>query len=338
MSKKIMDIESRQKFWDKLCSLPGVNFDEEEVELRKSIKYPTLLARYRPVNIKNLEALRVNKLYFSSSDYYDDPFDTFINIDMEELIEEYKMNFTDENIDSFFKEFKDVLSPCSSNMLNLSNVTKEIIKTNIDKLILNFTSNLFQLRNELRKDIWSACFSEDLYNENLWMKYADNHKGFALVYDISVLDNILCGKQEKCSACSVVQNGADLYPIVYSDEKFDATAFAKQYIMKKFFEEYPNAKHKEYFDEMKANIWDRYKICLKKKMCHNYDKEWRILFRKDTGSSLMKWIPTHLILGLKMDASEEALVVNLAKQAGINSFFKCIIDINGDLSTVKLEK
>lgn len=72
-----MNHSEREQFWQTLCSLPGNDIVAEREQLFKSIKYPKLLFRYRPVSTKSLEALRTNRLYFSSANYYDDPFDTF---------------------------------------------------------------------------------------------------------------------------------------------------------------------------------------------------------------------------------------------------------------------
>ena len=70
-----MDHNDREQFWKTLCSLPGNDIVAEREQLFKSIKYPKLLFRYRPVSTKSLEALRTNKLYFSSANYYDDTFE-----------------------------------------------------------------------------------------------------------------------------------------------------------------------------------------------------------------------------------------------------------------------
>lgn len=59
-----MDHNDREQFWKTLCSLPGNDIVAEREQLFKSIKYPKLLFRYRPVSTKSLEALRTNKLYF----------------------------------------------------------------------------------------------------------------------------------------------------------------------------------------------------------------------------------------------------------------------------------
>lgn len=105
-----MNTQEREVFWKTLCSLTGKDITAERERLSQSIKYPKLLFRYRSVSIKSLEALRTNKLFFSSANYYDDPFDTFLHIDIEAIWKECLSVFqTPENteavIDVFDKMF-----------------------------------------------------------------------------------------------------------------------------------------------------------------------------------------------------------------------------------------
>lgn len=46
---------------------------------------------------------------------------------------------------------------------------------------------------------------------------------------------------------------------------------------------------------------------------------------------MMEWIPDGIILGLRMNQTEENLVISLAKQAGIKKIYKSIIDKNNKL-------
>lgn len=105
-----MDHNDREQFWKTLCSLPGNDIVAEREQLFKSIKYPKLLFRYRPVSTKSLEALRTNKLYFSSANYYDDPFDTFLHIDIEAIRKEYLSAFqTPESTEAVVDGVKSLL-------------------------------------------------------------------------------------------------------------------------------------------------------------------------------------------------------------------------------------
>lgn len=80
-----MNRNERKIFWDTLCSLPGTNIDSESSELVSKILYPDKIYRYRAITTSTIDALQTNKLYFSTANYYDDPFDTNIMIDMEEI-------------------------------------------------------------------------------------------------------------------------------------------------------------------------------------------------------------------------------------------------------------
>lgn len=80
-----MDDKERREFWNTLCSLNGINLEEDSKILRKTITYPGCIYRYRSVNEKTINALRDNEMRFSRSDYYDDPFDTFIQVNIRGL-------------------------------------------------------------------------------------------------------------------------------------------------------------------------------------------------------------------------------------------------------------
>lgn len=88
-----MNAQEREIFWNTLCSLPGLDLTQDAEHLMTAIKLPRLLFRYRPVTLNSLESLRTNKLYFSSANYYDDPFDTFLHIDIESIQQEFFPHF-----------------------------------------------------------------------------------------------------------------------------------------------------------------------------------------------------------------------------------------------------
>ena len=95
-----MNSQERELFWQTLCSLKD-NGEQDVQKLLQMIKLPKYLFRYSPVSMNSLEALRSNKLYFSSANYYDDPFDTFLHIDIERIRDEYLSAFqTPESMDA----------------------------------------------------------------------------------------------------------------------------------------------------------------------------------------------------------------------------------------------
>ena len=82
-----MNNEERKDFWDKLLTLNSNSSQEEVKELFNLIKYPKLLCRYRPVNVRSIEALQSNKLFWSSAYHYDDPFDTHLHVDWQRIVD-----------------------------------------------------------------------------------------------------------------------------------------------------------------------------------------------------------------------------------------------------------
>ena len=334
-----MNHNDREHFWQTLCSLPGNDIVTEREQLFKAIKYPKLLFRYRPVSTRSLDALRTNKLYFSSANYYDDPFDTFLHIDIEAIRKEYLSAFqTPESTEVVVQGVKSLLGGVLSEeqvaQLTVENITNALSQG----LTESFLNTALSLRDEVKKDTWSVCFSENGFNETLWLKYADQHRGFVQIYDLENGDNFLCGKQEKCANCGIKNYGTPLYPIYYSDTPYDATKFAKFVMLRKIAETAKTQIPQEIYAGMGNALWEQERTTLIKKECHKYDEEWRMI----TGCIMkppvmMEWIPNGIILGLRMDVAEENLVVSMAKEAGIKNIYKSYINAQNKLDAYLLK-
>lgn len=181
-------------------------------------------------------------------------------------------------------------------------------------------------------------FSENGFNEVLWLKYADQHRGFVQIYDLENNDNFLCGKQEKCANCGIKNYGTPLYPIYYSDTPYDATKFAKFVMLRKIVETTATQIPPELYAGMGSALWEQERTTLIKKECHKYDEEWRMI----TGCIMkppvmMEWIPSGIILGLRMGVAEENLVVSMAKEAGIKNIYKSYINAQNKLDAYPLK-
>lgn len=323
-----MNFQERKVFWETLCSLPGSDKKAECEKLMQTIKFPKLLYRYRPISSKSLEALRTNKLYFSTANYYDDPFDTFLNIDIEAIKNVFSSAFhTRESTAAVVNIVKSlsegILTEEQQNQITEENVTKAVSQG----LIKSFLNFVLVLRNEVKKGVWAVCFSENGFNEVLWLKYADQYKGFVQIYDLEKDENFLCGKQGKCANCGIKNFGTPLYPIYYSDTPYDATNFAKIITLNKIQEQAGKPIPPQLYEEIGAGLWEQERTTLIKKECHKYDEEWRMI----TGCRMkppvmMEWIPSGIILGLRMDTAEENLVISMAKEAGIKNIYKSYIN------------
>ena len=155
-----MNTEEREMFWNKLSSFDGDDVDAEISMLKKIIKYPKYLYRFRSISSNTLDGLRANKLYFSSADKYDDPFDSFIHIDWEKVEKEISkelqcMEAKNKAIDILRPQI-DISYEVMSKLTNCYNIDKW---TEIGKIIIKNT------RLEIQKENLSICFSEDKLNE-----------------------------------------------------------------------------------------------------------------------------------------------------------------------------
>ena len=333
-----MDDREREAFWKILCSLPGKDIVSESEKLRQVIKIPSFLYRYRPVNMQSLESLRTNKLYFSSANYYDDPFDTFLHIDVDAIQNEYctfmgKIDGIEAIVDGAKVLFGGILTEQQIQQLTVENMKKLLSQENLE----SFLNAALTLRDEIKKDTWSVCFSENGFNESLWLKYADQHRGFVQMYDMHNDDDFFCGKQKKCEICGINKYGTPLYPIYYSDTPYNATRFAMIVMLRKIEEMAKVTLPPELYIRMGQVFWEREKTMLIKRECHKYDEEWRMVTGCNMNPPIMrKWRPSAIIFGLRMNTNEENLVVSMAKEAGIKEIYKSYIDKKNQLSAMRI--
>ena len=334
-----MNNEQRIEFWNVLCLLKSNNPEQEWKQLQEKIILPRFLFRYRSVNSKNLDALRTNRLYFSSANYYDDPFDTFLHIDFQRIKSEFEMNFrSDADIEQLSIGMKQFIrgheNELPETFVDAITDPSKLKALSQNGLINSFLSYVVDVRNEIRKNTWSVCFSENGLNETLWLKYADQYKGYALVYDLENTENLRCGKMDKCKNCGILQYGTPLYPVVYSDEPYDATNFAR-FVLGQKLSQIVNFSLPAFLQDDLASgisLWEREKTTLLKKACHQYDQEWRMLLPCPMNPPIMReWIPAGIILGLRMETSEKNLVSALAREAGIKEIYESYINLNNQL-------
>ena len=143
--------------------------------------YARCRTRFRAVNENSLAQLQENKLYFSTADYYDDPFDTYFYVNYGLLQQSTDVVYSILANPAHQRDIKDTLMA--------SGIPKEKIDTAIEKTLAHpvrgdsFRELVKESRNRILQSLYSICFCEDPFNENLWLKYADNHHGFVMVYD-----------------------------------------------------------------------------------------------------------------------------------------------------------
>ena len=320
-----MNSSERKTFWDTLCSIRD-NTPDHLQALLATINTPECLCRFRPVSENSLLQLQENKLYYSSADYYDDLFDTFIHVDFPRVKALYDL----------LKSFLDTGNP---DLRNILMALEPVIGMSAEQFIDNlkdhpldlsiFPERIRQIRTIIQKNLFSICFCEDAMNETLWLKYANNYRGFALIYDVKDDSSFLCGKEKMCENCRSLIEKPFVYPVYYTEDAYDATQFALACML--WGEQVPRQ-----IVELssKAVIWEAERVSLIKKKCHEYDQEWRMI--RPTMSldrTYIKMKPNKVILGLRMPEYEKRLVISAAKVAGINNIEELYINDSDLLDT-----
>lgn len=321
--------EYRKLFWDTLSELHDSS-QESWDKIKTVYKPPMKLCRFRSVNQNTLQQLQENKVYFSSADYYDDPFDTYFYMNHAEIRRQLEQlewlmgNCTDEELCDGFDQMYG------------GNINRKIISLAIEDArkhpfdYQQLEKKISQIKHNIQKQVFSVCFCDDPKNETLWLKYADNHRGFVLNFDMT--DSKIFphkGEKDTCDDKYVyLNNPPNIYPIYYSNQKYDATKYA---IGVQALSMIPPCMEKAnphiYQQQKNALLWEIERISLIKKKCHENDQEWRMLCPfVGPLRPVIDMKPTSIALGLRTPEYERRLVISAAKVAGIESINEMYID------------
>ncbi len=331
-----MNTEKRQLFWDALCAAKGNNIEEDSHKIQATIEYPRFLYRYRAVSVSSIDALQTNHLHFSRANYYDDPFDTLLKIDFPRINARVREMLSAENLNDQFARFCTALGLGHGATQDAVSAIQTAGTDNIITYIDTYLKR--EIQPILKNDIWSICFSESGVNETMWLKYADQYRGFCLMYDLTDDTKRLCGKQEKCENCVINHSAISLYPMYYSDVGYEATEYAANLAIATIARKILNPQFADMIiSTLPQKTWEPERISLIKAQCHEYDLEWRMILCDRANPPVMQeWIPYGLILGLRMSDRDKAIVMRNAKSAGIQHIFSSYITDDNKLNAIEI--
>ena len=316
-----MNQDERKKFWDVLLTMHDA-VPEHLQQLQKTIIVPNTLCRFRAVNENSLAQLQENKLYFSTADYYDDPFDTYFYVNYRLLQQSTDVMYSILANPAHQRDIKDTLMA--------SGIPKEKIDTAIEKTLAHpvsgnsFRELVKESRNRILQSLYSICFCEDPFNENLWLKYAENHHGFVMVYDFYDNSTNLCGYKDVCKNCVIKNNFPVIYPVYYTDNRYDATLYAMSLLL----EDSMKHDHVPMSEEIQnrvcaTKLWEIEKISLNKKYIHHYDDEWRMVLPTNCANRpFIRLKPKSIIIGLRTSDEDAKKIIIAAHEAGVTDIRK----------------
>lgn len=285
---------------------------------------PSSLFRYRPDGDNQIDAFKRDVIYAVTADMYNDPYDTLIKCDK-------------DGIKAYLRQLLSVetLSQLKAFIQQGNDIPKEVKKGNPnapwdilkDKLLEvddihswqgNIEASLSQLYSQI--DIFFpiiaqtakcfsayACFSEVVDSILMWSHYASSHKGFVLEYDF------------RQTLANPIKNMLIL-PVIYSEERFDASAFMLWAFMELFGVKLNN-----------PDVTAHMKVALHKSLDWEYEKEWRMIESTprnpfDETPSAVVYKPKAIYYGCKMDSGKKQRLHEIAVSKGIKEF-EMYIDI-----------
>ncbi len=131
------------------------------------------LYKYLPYNHYSLQILITNRLWLSSPDFLNDPFEGDF------IIENYKEFYNDKFIKLLLDNIK-----TKKNKEILYNIGFNEMKNDPNQ----FLNRLYEyLNNTILNKYGTTSFSKRCDNVQLWSHYADSHKGFVIIFDRNIL-------------------------------------------------------------------------------------------------------------------------------------------------------
>lgn len=120
-------------------------------EIIRSLKNGFSFYRYRSVNEYTIDSIKKAKIWFSTPNQYNDPFEFHFKSGNEELINEIKKVLPEIDLHE----------------------------------VIEYQEQFYERRELSKKEFAICCFMENDESNLMWSHYADYHKGFCIEYDLS---------------------------------------------------------------------------------------------------------------------------------------------------------
>lgn len=305
-----MGVVKLEMHWVEIFSkmLFSIDANERDQQLALQLKHiagPSSIFKYRKIDIDSIINLEEDSVWLTSPDKVNDPYDCGHSIDYDALFDEISKKIP-QQIEKLPLETQELLRTVvksdHSNKginVNLHNLPAEVVDDwkRLHSAMLQLIKDDL-IANDKTKNRFKLCsFSERIDSVVMWSHYADAHKGFCIEYDIKNLPY----EDER---------PLNLYPVIYSDEVFDATTSISRGINNQEF----NLFHLFLSGLVKSKDWA-------------YEKEWRLLFNNKTMVDDQPYFmgkPKAVYLGINIDPRHEKMITEICtrKQVSVKKMRK----------------
>lgn len=304
---------------------------------------PAQLYKFRECTENNLGAFENDEIWLSKASLFNDLHDSLLFFDKTEILAQAKQIFSPENVSAIYQSLKQSQSFLNQFSFQNTDIHTAIINglntldensfcNMVQQLVPNldiFLESCFKsLKNDIRNQTKMACLSRSIKSPLMWAHYANNHKGFAIEYDFRGNNISQCANCPNRSCPDIKL--ATIYPIIYSDNRFDATQYGKWYIeqyMKMHLGIRAESVFKDEFLFTKAALY--------KSNDWEYEDEWRIicstpnLLTEQKDCYPIKKKPTAIYFGSQISDIYRNILTRIADEKGIAKYQVYVEDYNG---------
>jgi len=298
------------------------NKRKKDLKFKEKI-FENTLVRFRPISNDNIQALKDNRLYYSTPNNFNDPYDTLIYANYIQIIQDVYDNL-ENGMDSYLDNLKNKDIP---NAKFLAGYGYAIWNGSKKEEILNvFLEQIYEsvkmLKDTLRKNVRIICFAEDYLSMLMWSHYADNHRGFAVIYDREDIENA----ENYTTFGKLITKKPILRQVTYADKQSDLTLEIEEYIrayrMPNLGDVVPPV---SYLSQDKLR-----RMITEKSPDWSYEREWRIIPRHislDNESPLgyMSLMPKGIILGSMCSKENQCQIIDICDEKKI-PVFKAVLN------------
>ena len=308
---------------------------------------PSKLYRYRECSETQFDAFYRDTIYASTADKFNDPYDCLLCCNKHFILDSISYGASKEYITQLREHLRlgNQLPTAISDMYGDegASILKDILTNSTDEDIENFDQTFAQTKSELFSNVNSiidnairymrqqthvACFSETVKSVTMWSHYAKSHTGFALEYDMRLYQTKcdLCPRKDECDD-RILTN---LYPVIYSKKRYDATSFVDCYIGRSY--------------GMSVKLQDVLffnKAALYKSPQWSYEKEWRMFLGRKAAYNKpclqVELKPVAIYYGNHISPINKKILSDIAKEKGIKEY-QMYLEVESDVYSMKYKR
>lgn len=249
-----------EDFHNLVFPLKWADLDIEAGFNLKNKNIPKSLYKYRSFDEegRSLKNLEEDTVWLADPLTFNDPYDCHHYIDYEGMLDVFSQDLPDD--------LRELITP--------------LMRDSLAERSAGVISELNKAGDKIKDGIRLCSFSERVDSTLMWAHYSYNHQGFCIEYDVT--------RPELHKLTSRF-----MFPVVYSDDVFDATDLM-------------NVVKGGHFNNLRLNLAALYKAT-----DWSYEKEWRLVFANHFMQAPCPWgmpKPTAVFCGSHISKANEAKI------------------------------